>query len=612
MNQTKKNKQPLKLVARLIIGIGSLLVVCFSTYIFTINNIVNNMVYTNASASDIILAVIGSAAIILGVFLVVIAIYTAVLIKNTIKSAVTSFEEKSLALASGKTIKSDNTTLDNSFGLDQMSITFNHNLDTISRLISDISTMHELHSQGSYKETIDSGSYEGGYKTIATGINEMVKGHTSSKKEILDCISDIVNGDFGAAIRKYPGDESYINDSIEGLRGNIRNITESITNVAINAQKGNVDFYMDPNMYKGEWVGIIQKLNGILTSIGDPLKETTSILSALKQGDFNKRVQGDFSGEFLAIKNAINTTSDVISSYIEEINTVLIGLADGDLRNKIDRPYVGQFASIKDSINNITVSLYNTMSEIADTSDQVLYSAKQMSTRASDLANGAQDQAASLEELNTAIELINLQTKQTSESASEATELSNESANNAQRGNESMVQMAEAMMQIKDSSSNISYIIKTIQDIAFQTNLLALNASVESARAGEHGVGFSVVADEVRTLAGRSEEAATETTKLIQNSIERVESGSDIAETTSQSLVAIVESASAVLDIISSIYAASKEQAEAIGQASDVLTQISQVVQNNSSVSIETASASEKLNSQAKSLQHLVSYFKLK
>ena len=351
--------------------------------------------------------------------------------------------------------------------------------------------------------------------------------------------------------------------------------------------------------------------------------ETENIIKHLQDGLSKGLLRFDFMPEahdedtavaaaaYTQIGDTMKGAIYFIKGYIDEVNSVLAAIANGDLTAQISRDYLGDFASIKDSINNITTSLNRTMSEISVASEQVLSGAKQISNSATELASGAQEQASSVEELNATIEVVNQQTRQNAESATTASELSSNTASNAQQGNMSMKEMLGAMSQIKESSSEISKVIKTIEGIAFQTNLLALNASVEAARAGEHGKGFAVVAAEVRSLAERSHTSATETNDLIATSISRVDSGSNIAQSTATSLDTIVANVSEVSSIINNIAIASNEQAEGIAQVSQGLDQISKVTQSNSAVSEETAAASQELNSQAELLQQLVAYFRL-
>ena len=300
-----------------------------------------------------------------------------------------------------------------------------------------------------------------------------------------------------------------------------------------------------------------------------------------------------------------------IKDYIDELSRALTAIARGDLTTKISKEFVGDFTIIKNSVNDISSSLHKTMSDIAASSDQVIYGVKQISASAMNLANGATEQASAIEELNASIDMINDKTDQNATNAEEANKLSNRSTDNAKKGHGAMSELLGAMSQIKESSGDISRIIKVIQDIAFQTNLLALNAAVEAARAGEHGKGFAVVAEEVRNLAARSQKAAEETTGMIEISINRVDQGSGIAQTTANALDIIVDNANEVLNIISSITASSKEQAEAMSQVSTGIDQISSVVHSNSAVSEENAATAEELNSQAEFLREFVAFFKL-
>jgi len=421
-----------------------------------------------------------------------------------------------------------------------------------------------------------------------------------------------------------PGDFAFQTQAIHAVLENLKGVNAEVNAMIESTVRGDLTFKTDEEKYTGDWRDIMVGLNDILQAIDKPTQAYKVAFELMANGEFDMNVLdkkliafgletdiANYNGVFKDVVAAAEVMMSNTDSYIKELDEVLSQMASGNLRTNIGRNYVGSFDNIKRSVNHISTTLHKTISEISIAAEQVLAGASQISLSATDLANGAQQQASSVEELNATVTLINKQTRQNAESATVANELSHNSATNAQEGNNAMKQTVEAMGHIKDASNNISKIIKKIQDIAFQTNLLALNASVEAARAGEHGRGFAVVAEEVRTLAGRTEEAADETTALILDSINRVETGANIASATSKSLDDIVRSSGDVSEIINNISTSSQEQAEAIEQITEGLVEISKITQGNSAVSQETAAATEELSSQAEVLQQLVAYFKL-
>jgi len=480
---------------------------------------------------------------------------------------------------------------------------------------------------GNIDYTIDASKYKNSYRDIISLVNKLVTQVKTDLKDMASAIEQVGDGDFKVTLDEaaWAGDWIFMPKALNKLSANL-NAVGSEVNAMIDAvaNKGNLDFNIDAANYRGDWRSIMQGLNDITVAMNAPIQVVSIALEALTEGNFDLETIDNkiktagynpnaiaYQGTFKAMITSFDTAMDSLASYLLEIEEVLAKISGGDLRVTITRPYVGAYDDIKQSVNNISTTLNKTMNEIQSASDQVLAGAHQISTSANNLASGAQEQASSVEELNATIDIINQQTQQNADSADAANNLSGQSATKAREGNEAMQSMVKAMGQIKESSNSISKIVQTIQDIAFQTNLLALNASVEAARAGEHGRGFSVVADEVRTLAGRSQKAVAETTGLIQDSITRVESGVEIAQTTAESLDIIVSGADEVLSVISSISASSKEQAEAIVDIGNGLAQISTIVQSNSAVSEETAAASQELNSQAETLRQLVSFFKI-
>lgn len=286
-------------------------------------------------------------------------------------------------------------------------------------------------------------------------------------------------------------------------------------------------------------------------------------------------------------------------------------IAEGDLATEVVTSTGDELGDVAASFEIMRQRVHNVLLEINQGADQVAAGAHNVSDASVALSQGASQQAASVEQLSASIAEIASQTASNAQNAEKANDLTVGTKEKAQLGNEEMQEMLSAMEEINASSANISKIIKVIDEIAFQTNILALNAAVEAARAGQHGKGFAVVAEEVRNLAARSAKAAKETTDMIEGSMEKVETGREIAHKTAEALNAIVGDVSSVADIVANIAKASNEQKLALEQINQGVQQVSQVVQVNSSTSEEAATASQNLNQQADIMRANVGKFRL-
>jgi len=296
---------------------------------------------------------------------------------------------------------------------------------------------------------------------------------------------------------------------------------------------------------------------------------------------------------------------------IFNINQVMGAIKAGDLSQNVTANLSGDFNTLKESINGSIDMLSRTIVQVVTNSNQVNIGSQELASSAQALASGTTEQAASLEEISSSMNEVDAKTKANDENTFQAKQLITKSQEVVDDGNQQMGTLLQSINEIKDTSYNVSKIIKDIDEIAFQTNLLALNAAVEAARAGKYGKGFAVVAEEVRNLAARSAEAAKNTADLINSSVSEVEKGVEKANKTAEVLSAISERTKKVNDIIEEISTSSAEQRNGIREINEGLAQVNQVIQNNSSISEETASASEELAQQAVSMQNPMSEFKL-
>lgn len=251
---------------------------------------------------------------------------------------------------------------------------------------------------------------------------------------------------------------------------------------------------------------------------------------------------------------------------------------------------------------NISIPIRNIVQNLTDSSEQVSSAANQVSASSQSLAEGASEQAAAIEETSASMEEISSMTKLNANNSVRANSLMTTSLDVITEADRSIEAVNSSMNEISAASDETSKIIKIIDEIAFQTNLLALNAAVEAARAGEAGAGFTVVAEEVRSLAMRSADAAKSTASLIEEIVQKIANGKDIVTKTSVTFKNIKESSDKVGSIVSEIATASKEQSQGIDQVTIAVSQMDTVTQQNASIAEESASASEELNAQSETM----------
>jgi len=303
--------------------------------------------------------------------------------------------------------------------------------------------------------------------------------------------------------------------------------------------------------------------------------------------------------------------SSRISKPIIDCSKAAITLASGDFTKHVTVSTSDEVGELARAINSTVNNLNKIMCQVQGSADQMEQGSAQVSDSSQSISQGATEQAASLEEITATMNEMSSQTKINAENANQVNGLAQAARTEAEQGDIMMDNMLKAMDDIDESAKKISKIIKVIDEIAFQTNLLALNAAVEAARAGVHGKGFAVVAEEVRNLAARSAKAAKETTQLIEGSIKNVNTGTDVANSTSNSLKGIVDSFTKVTDLVGEIAAANSEQSMGISQVNQGLVQLDQVTQQNTANSEESASAAIMLSNQSKDLTETLKQFKM-
>jgi methyl-accepting chemotaxis protein len=473
-------------------------------------------------------------------------------------------------------------------------------IELISNLI------REVAQSGNLNVTINSQAHdEIGDMTRAFG--SLLSQVNQALTEANTTVSAIAQGDFKTEMQgQYKGDLATLKEGINGSARSVSFMMEELAKVMRALEQGQFNVRLDSKVA----ANFRQMVEQALSSTELVINQISDTLDAMKQGQFNHRVTAPAQGELAKVKQDVNEALEALEAAIAEINSVMAAQANGDLSLVVKGQYQGELEKLKHAINRSSEEFNQIVHNAMGVSNQVNEGAQEVSRGADDLSQRVQQQVAMLEQTSQSMEEMNSGVQNTSEHAAKATQLALDVQHKAQQGNQVMNNTLEAMTEIQNSSHKIADIVTLIDGIAFQTNLLALNAAVEAARAGEHGRGFAVVAGEVRALAQKSAEAAKDIKHLINESVSRIDQGTQLATSSGAMLAEIIQSVEQVTGMVSQISQAATEQAAGIQQVNHAIRQIDSGTQQNATLVEQTSSAASNLTEQAQNLYQDMSRFK--
>lgn len=467
-------------------------------------------------------------------------------------------------------------------------------INTMNNLITELNTMAYKHKHGEISFFANADKFEGAFNSLIVATNDLVADHITTKKKTMAVFADFGDGNFSADLEKQAGEKIFINNAIDAVRQNLTNFSHQVMDIIKAAQRGELSYRADVRNFRGDWAEMVGNLNNLLDHITEPLSDAAQALTSLANGDLTTRISGEYEGDFEELKGNIN--------YLAE------------------------------SLEKVLISVSENIQTTSSTTNQLAATAESMATAAA-------EQSAQTDDIATAIEEMSRTIAENAASSTQTTKVAEDNGRVAKEGGNAVIGTINKMRDIAEvarqtslsieklsaSSKDIGEIISVIDDIADQTNLLALNAAIEAARAGEQGRGFAVVADEVRKLAERSQEATKEITKMItgiqsdaqlavvamQSGTKEIEEGIHLAEGAGNSLNLILASSQELMDMVVHISTASEEQSATSEQISNNITAISKVVSESAQQIDEIAESTENLNRQTNLLAELMSQFKL-
>ncbi len=400
-------------------------------------------------------------------------------------------------------------------------------------------------------------------------------------------------------------------DEIGALADAFRNMVSYIGDIAHSADRLAMgDLNAASVTPRSEHDVLSRNVNRVSDALRTVVGEISTTISAVQSGDLAKRPSANgVEGAYAEVLTGTGAMLDAVNAPIDEARSVLERVAERDLTVRMQGDYKGDHAVIKNSLNAALAKIGEAFASLTSAVAQVNAAATEIGSGSQDLASGASDQAGSIDQVSNRLAIVGERTKASAADAHEARAAMERARTDTVQGVERMQALAEAVTDIKKSADSTAKIVKTIDEIAFQTNLLALNAAVEAARAGDAGKGFAVVADEVRSLAIRAAEAARNTAALIEESVQKTETGVKLNDGVRRRLEEIRTGVERASTMMANIADGAREQEQELQEVTSAISQIAQLTQRVAANAEESASAAAELQAQAGEMHDMASQF---
>ncbi len=441
-------------------------------------------------------------------------------------------------------------------------------VQTLQRLIGDLNGMTAAHEAGGTDRRMEVAQFPGAYGAMAGGVNEMVAGHVAVMAKVIGTMQAFGQGDFEIPLETFPGQRARINETVEGVRENLRRLNHEIRALIGAAQQGRLGIRGDESAFEGDWRALVQGLNHLMGAVAVPLEEVMTTLEKLAEGDLTVSLEGTRQGHFKALADAVNHTAQRMRGTLMEIRQGVATLAssaeeltatsrqmalraDGMTQQaesavRATEQSVGNVAGIASEVEAAHLNVRTVAAgveevsanttTVASASEEVSANLRSVGAAVEEMSTSLQAIAATSEKVKGSVDAVTGAVADMADSLREVSTSSGKAAGVAAAAADSANRSAQLMDALGQSAQEIGKVVEVIKGIADQTNLLALNATIEAASAGEAGRGFAVVAGEVKVLAKQTARA----TEDIRAQVEGMQASTRAAVASIREIVRVI------------------------------------------------------------------------